>query len=257
MLELSLFLLYACAFGLFVLERIYPAHVNGDIRKDRHHWYARAVLINMINLGVFFLIDIALLWCEANGYFVRAALLENLGFDLGLNNSPAKAAFVAYFIFTFIVYWWHRLRHSNNFLWRWFHQLHHSPAQIETLTAYYIHPLDLIANLLISNCILYLILGVDSTVAPLYTLITGLAGFLIHANINVPRAVGYVFQTPAMHRLHHKSGHHSQNFTDLVWWDMLFGTYHNPTQSVEQCGFGQKEQHNLKALLLGKCVKSS
>jgi sterol desaturase/sphingolipid hydroxylase (fatty acid hydroxylase superfamily) len=37
---------------------------------------------------------------------------------------------------TFIFYWWHRVRHSSDALWRWTHQLHHSPRRIETITAF-------------------------------------------------------------------------------------------------------------------------
>lgn len=256
MLELSLFILYTTAFALYLWERARPAHANTETRWERRQWYARALLINGINLVVFFVVDMGLLWCETNGYFARGNLIDLLGLDLGLENSPVKAATIAYLIFTFVVYWWHRLRHSNQFLWRWFHQLHHSPEQIEVLTAYYIHPFDLLANLIISNSILYLLLGVDFSVAPLYTLITGLAGFIIHANIHLPRWVGYFFQTPAMHRLHHKSGYHADNYTDLVWWDMLFGTYQNPRHPVQQCGFTRHQQQDLKPLLLGRSLES-
>lgn len=255
MLVICLIILYSSAFTLFVCERLYPAHENPNSTGDRWHWYLRAGFINGFNLGVFYLVDGVVIRLQSHGWISQTSLLELFGLRLDLSDSPLLAALLAYFVFTFVVYWWHRLRHSNSFCWRWFHQLHHSPEEIETLTAYYIHPFDLIANLTISNSILYLIFGFDSSVAPLYTLITGLAGFVIHANVRIPRWVGYVFQTPEMHRIHHRKSHHSHNYTDLVWWDMLFGTYYNPRQPFTECGFAKPQQQNLKALLFGKQVK--
>lgn len=257
MLEVSLFILYGSAFALFLCERARPAHASDKSQKARRQWYVRALIINAINLTVFFVIDIGMSWCAVNGYLTGGSILQLMGFELHLQSSPVKAAFLAYFIFTFVVYWWHRARHSNKFLWRWFHQLHHSPEQIEVLTAYYIHPLDLIANLIISNGILYLLLGADFSAAPLYTLITGLAGLIIHADVSLPRWIGYIFQTPQMHRLHHKRGHHAHNYTDLVCWDMLFGTYLNPKEPIQHCGFAQPRNQRLRPLLCGQDVETN
>ncbi len=81
-----------------------------------------------------------------------------------------------------------------------------------------------------------------------------MAGFFIHANIRVPRWVGYVYQTPEMHRLHHQSNHHSHNYSDFVCWDMLFGTYHNPKQPIVNCGFDEHEEKQVIAMLFGKIV---
>ena len=255
MLAICLIILYSSAFVLFLCERLYPAHKNNNSGHDRLHWYLRAAFINSSNLAVFYAAEGLLSWLKLNDWISQTSLVEMAGLTLDLSDSPLIAALLAYFVFTFVVYWWHRLRHSNNFCWRWFHQLHHSPEEIETLTAYYIHPFDLIANLVISNSIIYLVLGLDSSVAPFYTLITGLAGFVIHANVRIPRWIGYVFQTPEMHRIHHRKNHHNHNYTDLVWWDMLFGTYYNPRQPFAECGFAKPQQQNLKALLFGKQVK--
>ena len=60
---------------------------------------------------------------------------------------------------TFIYYWWHRSRHEATFLWRWFHQFHHSPQRIEIITSFYKHPLELIANGILSSAILYGLVG--------------------------------------------------------------------------------------------------
>ncbi|MGB5766953.1 MAG: sterol desaturase family protein, partial [Arenicellales bacterium] len=208
----------------------------------QYQWYFRAIAINTLQLVVFYAVDAFWMgWSE--------------GFSLfHLSNTwpPVAGALLAYFIFTFVIYWWHRLRHSSDFIWRYFHQFHHSPKRIQTLTAYYIHPLDMTVTLFISNTIVFVLLGLNFEAAAWYTLITGFAGFFIHANIRVPRQVGYVFQTPEMHRLHHKVNHHANNYSDIVWWDMLFGTYLNPHEDIDQCGFDEETETKVFQLLAGR-----
>jgi sterol desaturase/sphingolipid hydroxylase (fatty acid hydroxylase superfamily) len=236
--ELALPIMLLLGGCLIVLEHRYPAH---PLEPERR-WYIRAAIINAVQLLVFVGVDAA--WARWAG----AASL----FALESKVSPVVGALLAYFIFTFVIYWWHRLRHGSDLIWRVFHQFHHSPKRIQTLTAYYIHPLDMVVALCISNSILFPLLGLGIEAAGWYTLITGFAGFFIHANIRVPRQVGYVFQTPEMHRLHHKSGHHAHNYSDIVCWDLLFGTYLNPEQPIMHCGFNEEMETDVIPMLLGK-----
>lgn len=229
--------------ALYLWERRWPAHDRQQ--SGRASWYVRSLCICALNFGLFFTVDLVI-----ERYANHAALFNN-----GSSLSPLAGAFLGYFIFTFVVYWWHRARHRFAFLWRWFHQLHHSPKRIEVLTAYYIHPLDLIANLIISHTIVFILLGLNLEGAAWYTVFTGIAGFVIHANIRLPRAVGYVFQTPEMHRLHHKASHHAHNYSDIVIWDMLFGTYQNPTQPIQRCGFQSNSERYWLGMLLGRLYK--
>lgn len=226
---------------LVALEHRFPAH---DL-DPQLEWYVRAALVNAAQLLV---------------YAAVAYQWEDWGnrWSLGLMSdaAPFAGACAAYFVFTFAIYWWHRARHASPLLWRVFHQFHHSPKRIQALTAYYIHPLDMFVGLTISNLILFPLMGVGVEAAAWYTLITGLAGFFIHANIRVPRAVGYVFQTPEMHRLHHKRGHHAHNYSDIVWWDMIFGTYANPLESIDTCGFDDASERKVLPLLLGRKLRS-
>lgn len=61
--------------------------------------------------------------------------------------------------------------------------------------------------------------------------------------------VGYVFQRPEMHRLHHQHGRHRNNYGDIVWWDMLFGTYENPASWDGRCGFDAQKEERLAEML--------
>jgi sterol desaturase/sphingolipid hydroxylase (fatty acid hydroxylase superfamily) len=237
LIELALPLVLAMGAALVALEHWFPAHpIRPDVR-----WYVRALAINAVQVLVY--LGVAHAWSR---WGARASL------DLAGRRLPAVAgALLAYVIFTFVVYWWHRARHASPLLWRIVHQFHHSPTRIQTLTAYYIHPLDMLVVLTISHLILFPLLGLDLEAAAWYMVITGCAGFFIHANIRVPRAVGYVFQTPEMHRVHHKTGHHAHNYADLVWWDMLFGTYANPRDAIDTCGFDEHTERQIVPMLAG------
>jgi sterol desaturase/sphingolipid hydroxylase (fatty acid hydroxylase superfamily) len=55
--------------------------------------------------------------------------------------------------------------------------------------------------------------------------------YLVHSNIRVPNWIGYITQTPQMQSMHHQYGEHKSFYCDIVWFDMLFGTYHDPTRT--------------------------
>ena len=70
---------------------------------------------------------------------------------------PVAGGLMAYLAASFVFYWWHRARHECAFLWRIFHQLHHSPGRLETLTAFYKHPLEAATNSLLSATLVYFV----------------------------------------------------------------------------------------------------
>ena len=52
-----------------------------------------------------------------------------------------------------------------------------------------------------------------------------------------PRILGYLFQHPKSHSLHHETGVHQHNYSDLALWDILFGTFRNP-DDFQTRGYG-------------------
>ena len=66
--------------------------------------------------------------------------------------------------------------------------------------------------------------------------------------------MGYFFQRPEMHRIHHQRGKHYYNFSDLPIWDMLFGTFKNPKKMDEACGFKPEREEKLMDMLIFKNV---
>jgi len=150
---------------------------------------------------------------------------------------PAPLVGLASFgVASFVAYWWHRAMHASATLWRVFHQLHHSPARIESLTAFYMHPFDGIAATLINAICAYGVFGTTAAGAGWGLLYAGLNNLYIHMDLRTPGWTGVLLQRPEMHRVHHKRGHHAQNY-GLPIWDAIFGTYANPKERVQLCGF--------------------
>jgi sterol desaturase/sphingolipid hydroxylase (fatty acid hydroxylase superfamily) len=160
---------------------------------------------------------------------------------------------VGYLATTFVYYWWHRWRHEVPILWRCVHQLHHSPQRIEIITSFYKHPFEFVANSILSSAILYLGVGLGLKAASLVVLVTGLAELFYHWNVSTPQWLGYIFQRPESHCLHHQAGVHSSNYSDLPLWDLLFGTFQDPGRSWDRpCGFQGGKESRVLEILLGK-----
>jgi len=96
----------------------------------------------------------------------------------------------------------------------------------------------------------YLLLGLNVEAVAWMILFSSLGEYFYHMNIRTPHWIGYIFQRPEMHKIHHKEGVHYNNFSDLPLWDMVFGTYENPkTREENACGFcNMKEREFIKIL---------
>lgn len=235
-----LLLLGAFAF-CFVLERIVPGWHLQRVRD----WPARVLLVNLVQLAVVLLAGVS--WER----WLHGPSLLHLG------GNPVAGAALAYFIATFVFYWWHRVRHTNDFLWRVFHQIHHSPQRIEVITSFYKHPVEMIVNSIIGSLLVYTLLGLTPRAGAMYTLFTALGEFFYHTNIRTPRWVGFFFQRPEMHRIHHQYARHKNNYGDIPWWDMIFGTYENPPSFDDRCGFDLALERQLLPMLRFSDVHAS
>jgi sterol desaturase/sphingolipid hydroxylase (fatty acid hydroxylase superfamily) len=154
-------------------------------------------------------------------------------------------------VITFVYYWWHRVRHHSPLLWRVVHQVHHSPQRIEIITSFYKHPVEIVVNGVLSSAILYLGLGLSPGSAAGAVALSGLGELVYHWNVATPYWLGFVFQRPESHCVHHQEGVHSFNYSDLPVWDMLFGTFRNPRRFDARCGLGDANERRLGALLAG------
>lgn len=203
-------------------------------------WWWRAAVFNGIQAGLVFAAGLAL---DERMLASRPWSADRLGVTAG--------ALLGYLVSTFVYYWWHRWRHEVPFLWRWLHQIHHSAQRLEILTTFYKHPLEIGINCLLTSAILYLVLGLGPAAASGAVLLAGLGELFYHWNFRTPHWVGYIFQRPESHCVHHAEGVHHYNYSDLPLWDMLFGTFHNPRRWQGRCGLGAGNEGRVAAMLVG------
>jgi sterol desaturase/sphingolipid hydroxylase (fatty acid hydroxylase superfamily) len=156
---------------------------------------------------------------------------------------------LAWFVGTFVFYWWHRARHASELLWRVLHQVHHSPARIEAVTSFYKHPLEIAANSIISSLLVFALLGGSIGAAAWFNVFAAVGEMLYHANIATPHWWGYFLQRPEHHSIHHQLDVHNFNFGDITWWDRLFGTFREADDFAPACGFAVGREEHLGRML--------
>ncbi|MEL6181489.1 MAG: sterol desaturase family protein [Myxococcota bacterium] len=233
-------LIFGIGAAFIALERLRPGWELPSVPG----WARRAVLLNGCQLAMVFVAG----WTW-DRWLTSASLL---GLDGQLPNW--LGGLLGYLVSTFVYYWWHRARHRSDWLWRIFHQVHHSPSRIEVVTAFYKHPMEILANGLLTSLIVYGLLGLSVEAAAWNTLFSAVAEFFYHINVRTPRWVGYIIQRPEMHHIHHARGQHSGNFGDLPIWDILFGTFINPETFDGECGFDGGKEQRLREMLLFRDV---
>jgi sterol desaturase/sphingolipid hydroxylase (fatty acid hydroxylase superfamily) len=226
--------------AFLVAERLFPGRAHPVSRG----WYARALLVNFVQLAIT-LATGKLLWPIAFG--------EQSVFTVSAWNAPVFEGLAAWLVGTFVFYWWHRVRHQPGF-WTVFHQVHHSPARIEILTSFYKHPVEIVVNSLISGAIVYPLLGCSTLGTFWYNFFAATGEYFYHANLRTPWWLRYVIQTPELHSIHHQRDLHRFNYSDLPLWDRLFGTYRDARDFAPSCGFANDAERELGSMLLFRDV---
>jgi sterol desaturase/sphingolipid hydroxylase (fatty acid hydroxylase superfamily) len=221
--------------SFLVAERVFP----GRALPNSAGWYVRSIGVNLVQLGI--TLGIGRLWLPVLG--------ETSLFQLSDWNSPLAEGFLAWFVGTFIFYWWHRLRHENGF-WRIFHQIHHSASRIEILTSFYKHPVEILVNSVISSIIIFQVLGCSLMGAFWFNCFAATGEYFYHANIKTPGWLRYFVQTPELHSIHHQFDVHSFNYSDIPIWDRIFGTYKDARSFTARCGFPDGAEQRFSEMLL-------
>ncbi len=163
-------------------------------------------------------------------------------------------ALVALLIYELGVYFWHRFLHKNNLLWRVFHQMHHSAERVDTYGAFFFSPTDMIGFTFLTSLAMVWIGGftAEATVYGLYG--ATFLSVIQHTNIKTPQWMGYIFQRPESHSLHHSKGVHAFNYSDLPLFDILFGTFRNPKEFSAETGFYHGASSNIRKMILFKDI---
>ena len=157
-------------------------------------------------------------------------------------------------IYEFGMYVWHRAMNNSKVLWRIFHQMHHSAERLDTYGAFYFSPFDMIGWTLLNTVCFSFITGLSPQSVTVVLLVTNFFSIFQHANIKTPAWIGYFIQRPESHAVHHAKGVHAYNYSDLPLFDIVFGTFKNPPQYVNETGFYTGASSRIKDMLLFKEV---
>jgi sterol desaturase/sphingolipid hydroxylase (fatty acid hydroxylase superfamily) len=177
-------------------------------------WWLRAILFNGFQVFSVWFAGVA--W---DGWLVRHRFFSSA--SLGTYGE----AFLGYFAITFVFYWWHRWRHSSPFLWRWVHQIHHSPQRIEVITSFYKHPFEVLLDSLFMSLILYFGVGAEPRSAAGAVMLSGLAELVYHWNVRTPHWLGFIFQRPESHCIHHQQALRHLPESPRMGWTLRLRTY--------------------------------
>ena len=188
----------------------------------------------------------------------------NLGLESGLGplEVPVMDSATALVVYTIVsvlmidlaVYIAHRMMHKVPILWH-FHAVHHSAEQLNPLTLFRMHPVDLAitsVTVAIFTGFAYAGLFYMTGEQPQELTIWGLNIILMlfyifgynlrHSHIwfSYPAWVSHIFVSPAQHQIHHSADpkHFDKNMGLIfAFWDGLFGTLYVP-KGFEKITFG-------------------
>ncbi len=157
-------------------------------------------------------------------------------------------------------YWAHRWMHELPFLWR-FHAIHHSAEEMDFLVNTRTHPVDSVFGRLCGLAPMYLLglaqpTGTKLDLVPvLFTLIGGMWGFFVHANVRWRFGkLEYLIATPAFHHWHHTNDDVSlrgKNYASMLpWLDKCFGSFYLPRALPERYGIDEPMPPDLAGQLL-------
>ncbi|MDH5540060.1 MAG: sterol desaturase family protein [Rhizobacter sp.] len=152
------------------------------------------------------------------------------------------------------LYGWHRLMHSSDRLWLALHQMHHSAERLDSFSAFWFSPLDMVGFTALGSLCLVLLVGITPEAASIVLMTTFFLAIFQHCNIRTPRWLGWVVQRPEQHRVHHARGVHAYNYADLPLIDWLFGTFRNPADQPGETGFAPGASYRISELMLAHDV---
>lgn len=132
---------------------------------------------------------------------------------------------VAWWVFDFMFYVTHRMAHDIDFFWR-FHSVHHCAHRLSFLNASRAHPIDLVWRRLLPLFVTYQT-GVAPEAIILANTIGAVLATITHMNVSFEFGVlNYVIGTNQVHRWHHSNKiEEAKNFSVVLFWDHLFGTF--------------------------------
>lgn len=231
-------------YGVFiVIERVRPAEPNQPFRHIIFNlkWYIVYLLLafGMNALGLAALVGLTRSWLGG----------AYLNFPAPRNWIETIIGIILYFLIVdFFYYWFHRLQHTNSFLWGQ-HKFHHSEVSLNVTSSRRIHWLE-------EPLVLFFIILPMNLLFNLQPIAAGLLAFIeilwlqfIHMNLRLGFGIfSTIIVSPQYHRIHHsfQPQHINKNYAVFFpIWDIVFGSYCHPQPGeFPATGLTTKETYN-------------
>ncbi len=239
-LQSSLILfVWLCAF--FVVFSLLPK--IGACNKGQRWWRKDS----LTDIAYYFMIPILtrfvrILFMGAGIFFVfHGKSNETIGQYLENGFGPLGAlpiwlqAAIIVLVSDVILYWTHRIFHGKK-MWR-FHAIHHSAEQVDWLTAYRFHPVNLwLSFTLVDTLVMFS--GFSPAAVACMSVVNTCYSAMVHANLNWTfGSFRYLFASPVFHRWHHTAQEEGQdkNFAPTFpLIDIVFGTFYMPESRMPE-----------------------
>lgn len=242
---LGYFLLIGLIFA--PLERLFPAHERRrDLKMDLAFGTLGAILVAFA---------VPLIAGKSLGSLWHYSLLD---FDQGAFRTTWLGHLLMFavgvFLFELVGYLYHRAAHTNALLWR-LHRIHHSAEEMDWLTSFRQHPLEIVLMTVLQNAPLVL-MGLSLGDHALVLLFIKANAVFVHSNLQIPSGPwSRIFAMPHFHHTHHRYGDANQRVVNYAamfpWIDQLFGTYSD--RRSKTFGLAEKTPRSfVRALLLAK-----
>jgi sterol desaturase/sphingolipid hydroxylase (fatty acid hydroxylase superfamily) len=201
------------------LERAFAPRDDRRAEIGRDLLFASAGAI-AIEVGIVFAVLPSLLVLHA-----LAPPFEILSFARGRSWDAPAEVLVGLFVWDLSGFVYHRAAHRVPLLWR-LHRVHHSSRDLDSLSAFRVHPVETCLLTLVQNAPLVL-LGIPLGTHVLVLLLLRAHEVFVHSRLVVePRVVRPWIALPAFHRRHHEEGAVPANFAALFpLWDRIAGTF--------------------------------
>lgn len=155
---------------------------------------------------------------------------SNFGLLRQMKFSNNLELIISLLVIDLFMYWWHRVNHENNFLYK-FHNFHHLEKDLNSTSAIKLHFMEIILSSFARLSVL-LPLGIDKKHIDLYEKILSLVITFNHSNIKISNETNILFNifivSPKMHRIHHSDNviESNSNYSSVLpIWDILFDSY--------------------------------
>ncbi|WP_290871652.1 sterol desaturase family protein [Aquabacterium sp.] len=223
-----------------LMQYVWPEQPNrfepGEVLNDSLHNVALVVITSVQN----FLIH-ALVAATGTGLLFQHGVLPE---TWAAHHLPLWAqVLVAWLVFDFMFYVTHRMGHEVDFLWR-FHSVHHCAHRLSVLNASRAHPVDLVWRRLVPVFVTFQT-GVSQEAFILSGVIGSVLATITHMNVRFSFGpLNYLIGSNEIHRWHHSNQiEEARNFSIVMLWDHLFGTFVYPQGRARPERLGLFNEH--------------